>query len=215
MEPITLKKRLQVVSLYFSGLSFDQIHAKTGVSKGSVTNIITELKAGNFPEAADLSDQIETLRELAVNLDKLKLTAGQSAVGTALLKRIYELGLDPTDMERWPLLLNSIKTQDDAQELIKAAYTIRDIQQESGLSLLALEDKVKQLGDKAKELETVTAKIGEVKNQLNDLTKNRKDLTAEVTSLETKFKWLIPRVQELEQREKLLLDRHESMLIEA
>ena len=109
MELLTMKKRLQVVHLYFSGLSFDQIAAKSGVSKGSITNIINELKAGNFPEAADLVDQIQMLRDLAVDLNKLKIAAGQSAVGIAVLKRIYELGLDPADMERWPLLLNSIK----------------------------------------------------------------------------------------------------------
>ncbi len=215
MESITLKKRLQVVNLYFCGLSFDQIAVKTAISKGSITNIITELKAGNFPEAADLSDQIETLRELAVDLTKLKITAGQSALGIALLKRIYELNLDPADMERWPLLLNSIKTQDDAQELIDVAYAVRDVQQETGLSLPALEEKAKQLGGKAKELETVTNKIAEAKNQSQDLLKKRENLTVEVTSLDNKFKWLMPRVQELEQREKLLLDRHEAMLIEA
>lgn len=57
------QKRLQVVYLYFCGLSNDQIAAKTSISKGSVTNIVSELKAGNFPEAADVTDQIETLRE--------------------------------------------------------------------------------------------------------------------------------------------------------
>ena len=198
MEELTLKKKLQVVYLYFSGLSFDQIAAKTGISKGSVGNIINELKAGNFPEAADVTDQIETLREIAVDLAKMKMPAGKSAVGIALLKRIYELGLDPADIERWPLLLHSIKTQDDAQELIQAAYTVRDIQQESGLSLPALEDKVKQLGDKAKEFETVTVKIGEVKTQMTDLAAKKKDLSVEVSSLEDKYKWLIPRVEELE-----------------
>ncbi|MDO8686979.1 MAG: hypothetical protein Q7K41_00140, partial [Dehalococcoidales bacterium] len=162
-----------------------------------------------------MGDQIETLRELAGDLAKLKLTAGQSAVGIAVLRRIYELNLDPADMERWPLLLNSIKTQDDAKELIEVAYTVRGIQQESGLSLPAVEEKAKKLGEKAKELETVTAKIGESKNQLNDLTKKRENLTVEVISFDNKFKWLMPRVQELEQREKLLLDRHEAMLIEA
>ena len=174
MELLTMKKRLQVVHLYFSGLSFDQIAAKSGVSKGSITNIINELKAGNFPEAADVVDQIQMLRDLAIDLNKLKIAAGQSAVGIAVLKRIYELGLDPADMERWPLLLNSIKTQDDAQELIEAAYTVRGIQQESGLSLPALEDKINQLGDKTKELETVTAKLAETKNEVKDLTAKKK-----------------------------------------
>lgn len=214
MEELTLKKKLQVVYLYFSGLSFDQMVAKTGISKGSVGNIINELKAGNFPEAADVTDQIETLREIAVDLAKMKMPAGKSAVGIALLKRIYELGLDPADIERWPLLLHSIKTQDDAQELIQAAYTVRDIQQESGLSLPALEDKVKQLGDKAKEFETVTVKIGEVKTQMTDLAAKKKDLSVEVSSLEDKYKWLIPRVEELENREAGLLNHHKAMLKE-
>ena len=161
MDELTQKKRLQVVHFYFSGLSFDQIAAKTGISKGSVANIVSELKAGNFPEAADATDQIEALRELSINLNKLKTTVGKSVVGIALLSRIFELGLDPADMEKWPLLLNSIKTQDDAKELIEAAYTVRDIQKESGLSLPAMEDKVKQLSGKAKELEIMTDKIGD------------------------------------------------------
>ena len=159
MEEISPKKRLQVVQLYFSGLSFDQIAVKTNISKGSVTNIVNESKAGNFPEAANVTDQIETLRELAVDLAKLKMTTGQSAVGVALLKRIYELDLDPSDMERWPLLLSNIKSQDDAQEIIEAAYAVRGIQEETGLSLGALEEKVKNLGEKAKELDTITDKI--------------------------------------------------------
>jgi predicted nuclease with TOPRIM domain len=215
MELLSTKKRLQVIQLYFSGISFDQISLKTGVSKGSVTNIVNELKAGNFPEAADLTDQIQTLWDLAVDLEKLKLTVAKPAVGIALLKRTYELNLDPADMERWPLLLNSIKSQDDAQELIDVAYTVRGIQQETGLSLPALEDKVKNLGEKAKELETTTKKIGEVKDDLNDLTKNKKDLTGEVTTLEKQYQWLMPRVQELEKREKTLIDRYESRLVEA
>ncbi len=215
MELLSIKKRLHVIYLYFCGLSLDQIVAKTGISKGSVSNIIGELKAGNFPETADVTDQIETLRELAVNLAKLKQPVGQAVVGVAVLKRMYELGLDPSDMERWPLLLNSIKTQDDAQELIEAAYSVRGIQQETGLSLPALENKVKQLGEKAVELDAVTAKVGEAEGQLATLNTQKEKLTTEVNSLDAKFKWLVPRVQELEQREKLLLDRHEAMLIEA
>ncbi|MFC1866429.1 hypothetical protein ACFLYB_06955, partial [Chloroflexota bacterium] len=215
MEQLTWKKRLQVVYLYFSGLSFGQIAAKTGISHGSVVNIINELKAGNFPEAADVVDQIEILRDLAIDLHKLHMSAGKSAVGIAVFKRIYELNLDPADMERWPLLINSIKTQDDAQELIEAAYNVRDLEHEWNLSLPAIEDKVNQLGEKAKELKILAGNIVKAKTQIKDLNIKKEKLTTEVASLDGKFKWLIPRVHELEQREKLLLDRHEAMLIEA
>ncbi|AKG53541.1 hypothetical protein DGWBC_0878 [Dehalogenimonas sp. WBC-2] len=214
METMTMKKRLLVIYLYLCGLSFDQIVAKAGVGKGSVGNRIAELKAGDYPQTADVTDQIEALRELAVNLNKLKLPAGQAAVGIAVLKRMYELGLDPSDMERWPLLLSAIKTQDDANELIQAAYAVRGIQKESGLSLPALENKVTQLGEKKQELNTLTVKVTEEGEKLGNLGTERKDLTLKVTALDDKFKWLVPRVQELEQREKLLLDRNKAMLIE-
>ena len=108
MELLSMKKRLQVIYLYFCGLSLDQIAAKLNISKGSVANIITELKAGNYPEAADATDQIETLRELSVNLAKLNLPVGQAVVGIGVLKRMAELGLDPSSMDRWELLLSSI-----------------------------------------------------------------------------------------------------------
>jgi predicted nucleic acid-binding Zn-ribbon protein len=215
MDELTLKKRLQVVYFYFSGLSFDQVAAKTGISKGSVANIVSELKAGNFPEAADVTDQIEALRELSVNLNKLKTTVGKSVVGIAILSRIFELGLDPADMEKWPLLLSAIKSQDDAGEIIGVAYVVRGMQQETGLSLPALEEKVNNLGEKAKELEVINNKIGEQENQFSDLTKNNQDLTQAVSSLDKQYKWLLPRVQELEHREKMLLDRYESRFSEA
>ncbi|GAI97746.1 unnamed protein product, partial [marine sediment metagenome] len=64
MEKLSLKKNLFVIRLYFEGLSYDEIAAKAGVGKGTVTNVITELKAGRFPELGDLSEQIDSFREL-------------------------------------------------------------------------------------------------------------------------------------------------------
>lgn len=215
MEQLSLTKRLKIVSLYFSGLSFGQVAAKAGVSKGSVANIVQELKAGIFPEAADLVDQIESLRELAVDLAKIKKTPAQAVMGVALLRRMNELGLDPGHMEHWPLLLNAIKGPDDAQELINAAYTVRYMEKEYGTSVAGVGDRVKKLGDKAKELETVTAKIGAAKEEINNLTKKMGDLKPVISSQEYKLKWLIPRVEELEKREKLLLEHHESRLVDA
>ena len=59
MEKLTTAKRLQIVKLYLSGLSYDEIAAKTGISKGTVANVVAELKAGNFPEAANVSNLLK------------------------------------------------------------------------------------------------------------------------------------------------------------
>ena len=68
MEKLTTKKKLAAVRLYLSGMSYDEIAAKTGISKGMVAKIVAELKAGGFPEAADVGEQIQVLRELSLDL---------------------------------------------------------------------------------------------------------------------------------------------------
>jgi len=45
MEKLSAKKKLTVVKLYLSGLSYNEISFKTGISKGAISGIIAELKA--------------------------------------------------------------------------------------------------------------------------------------------------------------------------
>jgi len=81
MEKLSLKKKLLVIRLYLEGLSYGEIAIKASVGKGTVANVITELKAGKFPEFGDLSEQLELIRELAIDLRRAKLTPVQAAVG--------------------------------------------------------------------------------------------------------------------------------------
>ena len=74
MEKLSLKKKLFVIRLYLEGLSYDEIAARASVGKGTVANIITDLKVGRFPEYGDLSEQMELIRELAVDLKRTRLT---------------------------------------------------------------------------------------------------------------------------------------------
>ena len=55
---------------------------KHGVSKGTVANVVAELKAGRFPEAADVGEHIELLRELSLDLKRSKLTPGSVPRGS-------------------------------------------------------------------------------------------------------------------------------------
>ena len=134
MERLTAKKKLAVVRLYFSGLSYDEVAAKTGVSKGTVANVVAELKAGVIPEAADVGEHIELLRELSLDLKRSNLTAGQCAIGLILLTRISECGLDPADIDRWPMILKMVRNEDDTKEFVRLIYSIQEVQQRSGLA---------------------------------------------------------------------------------
>ncbi len=70
-----------------------------GVSKGAVAGIVADLKAGGFPEVANLADQVELLRELSLDLKHAGLAPGQCAAGLAVLKRIHECGPGVSDIE--------------------------------------------------------------------------------------------------------------------
>jgi predicted nucleic acid-binding Zn-ribbon protein len=207
MERLTAKKKLTVIRLYFSGLSYDEIAAKTGVSKGTVANVVAELKAGVLPEAADVGEQIDLLRELSLDLKRSNLTPGQCAVGLILLTRINECGLDPADIDRWPTILKAVRNEDDAKEFVGLIYSIQEVQQRSGLSIEALDKKVHELEKKAADLEPVSDKLKDSKKELADLTKRRDEVANSVAILEQKEKMLAPRVKELEKRQQNLSRR--------
>ena len=211
MERLSAKKKLAVVRQYLSGLSYDEIAAKSGVSKGTVANVVAELKAGRFPEAADVAEQIEQLRELSLDLKRLKLTPGQCAAGLIVLTRINECGLDPTDIGRWPPILKSAGTEDEARELVRLIYSIEEVQRRTGLSLEALDNKVHELERKAADLEPMSRKLEDCKKQVAELTNRREELASAVANLEEKYKLLNPRVKDLEKREQDLSRRIRDM----
>jgi transposase len=207
MERLTAKKKLAVVRLYLSGLSYDEIAAKCGVSKGTVANVVAEVKAGMIPEAADVGEHIELLRELSLDLKQSKLTPGQCAVGLILLTRISECGLDPADIDRWPMILKVVRNEDDAKEFVRLIYSIQEVGQRSGLGIEALDNKVHELEKKAADLEPVSDKMKDSKKELAELTKQRDELGKSVAILEQKNELLTPRVNELEKREQNLSRR--------
>ncbi|MBE9501287.1 MAG: helix-turn-helix domain-containing protein [Chloroflexi bacterium] len=207
MEKLTAKKKLTVVRQYLSGLSYDEIAARTGVSKGTVANVVADLKAGSFPEAADVGEHIELLRELSIDMKRSKLSPGQCATGLLLFSRISECGLDPADIDRWPMILKSVRNEDDAKEFVHLVYSIQEVQQRSDLSLEALDNKVHELERKATDLEPMSDKLKDCKKQLAELTKQREGLASAVAILEQKYELLTPRVKDLEKREEHLSRR--------
>ena len=215
MERLTAKKKLAVVRLYFSGLSYDEIAAKTNVSKGTVANIVTELKAGMIPEAADVGEQIELLRDLSLDLRRSNLSPGQCSMGIMLLHRINECGLDPADIDRWPMILKSVRNEDDAKEFARLVYSIQEVRKRTGLDLESLDNKVCELERKAADLEPISNKVKDCRKKLAELTKQRQELASAVVLLEQKNELLTPRVEDSEKRERTLSRQIDDMELKA
>ena len=99
MHKIPVKKRMEVLNLYFKEWPYDKIAEACGVSKGSVVNVINELKRGLYPEFDDLLGQIDTLRNLAVELKKSGLKLSQALLATIFMRRLMRLGIEPSNIE--------------------------------------------------------------------------------------------------------------------
>lgn len=207
MEKLSAKKKVSLVRQYLSGLSYDEIAAKSGVSKGTVANVVAELKAGVFPEATDAIEQVELLRELSLELKRSGLSPGQCAVGLAVLTRIKECGLDAADIGRLPLILKMAGGEEKAREFVNLIHRIHQYQEKSGLALEQVDVKLQKLEAKAKEMDPVLKKVEEHQKEVKQLAERRDDLIPMVNNLEHKYKLLNPRVQELEKREGELLGR--------
>ena len=89
MQPrITQTTKALVIEDWLRGLSRERIADKHGLSTGTVTNIIREWSTGLEEAVAD------ELREFALALRKLGLTAPRSAVGARVAHMMSKIGLD-------------------------------------------------------------------------------------------------------------------------
>lgn len=201
MQKLSSRKRMVIVGLYLNGLAYDEIAAKASVSKGTVANIVSELKAGRFPEASNVSEQLELLRELAIDLRRCKLTPGRAAAGVAVLSHLQEFGLEPTDIERWAALCHALTPDSEAQAFARTALALEEVRKRTGLSVDDLEKKAHDLEQAVTNLEPLAQQVREYREQLEKLGKQRQRLVDEVSELERRLQSLSPNVKQQERRE--------------
>ena len=211
MEKVSAKKRMTAVRSYLAGMSYDEIAAKASVSKGTVANVISDLKAGRVPEAGDVSEQLDLLRELAVDMRKSELTPGRATVGIAALSRLQEFGLEPAEIERFADVCHTLTPETDVQAFTMAVLAVEEVCKHTGLSLDALEKKAHDLEKKVAELEPLAKQSHEQQALLKDLNSQRQSVVDEVKELERRLGSLVPSVKEKEKRETELSHRVQEM----
>jgi len=105
---IPLSKRLEVVKLYFEGLSYDDIVKRTGVAKGTVAAIVEALRAGGFPQFEHVTDMVNGLRDLTVGLQKAGLSITEAASLFILVEKLIGLGVEPAYLESWVKMCRAV-----------------------------------------------------------------------------------------------------------
>jgi hypothetical protein len=74
MQEIPGNKKLEVARCYILGLPYKQIEDETGVSHGSIVNIVKDIESGKLNVPGAPSDQVNDLRQLSLDLKKKGLS---------------------------------------------------------------------------------------------------------------------------------------------
>ncbi len=75
MKELPRAKKLEVAQYYILGHSYGNIEGETGVSHGSIVNIIKELEDGKLTIPGTPFDQVNDLRQLSLDLKKKNLSS--------------------------------------------------------------------------------------------------------------------------------------------
>ncbi|MBN2098192.1 MAG: hypothetical protein JW753_01200 [Dehalococcoidia bacterium] len=208
MQDISARKKLRVIRYYLRGDSYDTIAVRTGVSKGSVAAIVADFKAGRIPEVQEPTDLIDLLRELAVDCRKANTTPEQVVVGLAMLSRLQELQIEPTEIDRWAGVYRQLGDDQSAlQVFIRTALLLDEIRAGSGLTLEGLEARAKELREEVARLEPKVRQLRQCEKTLQDMEKQKKTATMEVTRLGKHRDDLHHEVTQKERREAELTRR--------
>lgn len=223
MKELSEKKRLEIIRLFLEGYSYDDISSKNDVAKGSVVNIVNDFRAGRFPAFSDVSDLVDTLRELSVELRRSGAGASEALLGLVFFSRLDEMGVKPPDVWTWSDMCRELSPPEaPLEEFMRAALELFRLKQETGESystLVArcsgmrtdaesLRFEVEELRKEKEELRGMNAALAEAQQELAkekeslqkdiaELSSNREQLRREVTELEEKRSVLGRDVKEL------------------
>jgi len=208
MQKISLQKQTAVVRWYLSGLAYSDIVKKTGVSKGTVANIVADLRAGHILEVTDAAEQLDLLRELAVDLYHLKLSPGQAIAGISVMSLLQKLGIEPAEIQTWAGIYHQLAASEDEREaFLGAAQYLQQLRESTGLTLEQLNAKAHTLKEEITHLQPLADELYALQQQAPDLEGQRKGLSAQLADLEKQREKLLKEVAHKEKRETVLTQR--------
>jgi hypothetical protein len=174
MKELARAKKLEVAQYYILGHLYSDIENRSGVSHGSVVNIVKELECGKLAIPGNSFDQVDDLRQLSVDLNKRGLEPSQALLGVLLFDRLRALGITPELVDRWSELAKKVLPADSAAtDFIEAALRLDQLEKSEGKPFGTLATEYVKLKEGVSRLKAETGSLGE----------NKKALTREAETL--------------------------------
>jgi hypothetical protein len=174
MREISRLKKYEVAEYYLLGYSYAEIEKGTGVSHGSVANIVQELESGNLTIAGTSLDRVSDLRQLSLDLRKKGLQPSQALLGISFFERLRTLEITPEHLDGWAELVKRFAQPDfDPKDFFDTALRLHDLEQSQNKPFETL----------AEEYIKLQQGTGKFKEEIESLDRNKAELIKDVEPL--------------------------------
>jgi uncharacterized protein YoxC len=181
MREISRLKKYEVADYYLLGYSYGEIEAETGVSHGSIANIVQELENSKLTVAGTSLDRVSDLRQLSLDLRKKGLQPSQALLGLSLFERLRTLKITPEHLDGWSELVKRFAQPDfDPKDFFETASRLHDLEKSQGKPFETLAEEYSTLGEG----------VDKLKTEVDSLGKNKEELIKEVEPLHSQLESL-------------------------
>jgi len=157
MKALSLRQKETVIKLFLQGYTYDDICQKVGIGKGSAISIIDDFREGGIQPTPDMTEYIEELRRLAVDLKKQNSNVAEVKALLRLQGKIEEMGVEGQQVENWLEICRKIASDTVSNsQFIKAALELARLTSQRGCSYESL---LQDCQDKLEELQKLEEKI--------------------------------------------------------
>ncbi len=235
MQEIPRTKRLEVAQCFLLGHSYREIEEETGVSHGSVVNVVKELETGGLDIPGTAFDQVKDLHQLSLDLNKKGLSASQALLGLLLFERCRSLGIDLEQLDQWAQLVSRFTSAEFPKEdFLRAALRLYQLEKSQGKPFEVLaeeyertrehlgqlnaevdssatkkEQLLKEIRPLSLQKDMLSKEKGDLENQVKVLTRGVAEVGSRVAELEKERSGLAKEIRELKRRKTKLLSEVE------
>ncbi len=164
MKEISVPKKLEVIQLFFSGYTYDEIVLKLGIAKGSVVNIIEAFRSGELQIAPN--EYIDALRELVVDIRKQHTSVKKLQMYSKIDHKVVEMGVEIDEVDDWLDIAHDIATEPAAMKpFVSAALEMSQMEMETGLDCANLVAEYKNTSQALNNLKAEMANTIELKKK--------------------------------------------------
>jgi len=175
-------KKLEVAQHYILGCPYSEIENGTGVSHGSIVNIVKQLECGKLTVLGTPFDQVNDLRQLSVELKKKGLEPSQASLGLLLFDRFQVLEITPELVDKWAELTKKLLPVDfPANDFLEAALRLNELEKAEGKPFNTLTVEYVRLKEGADKLKS---EIDSLANKKEEIIKSTEPLRSQIESLE-------------------------------